>query len=335
MRPIIKPARRAGGRRAKADPRLARMRILIAWAAVIVIPMLTPNVPTSMAGEVEVRDIDLRESVGSECREGNKNGAAPRKRLDPARVERLQPALLKTAIDRLAPQVKGATDIYAIGLAGWSDQDVFIKELDGALASLAQVMPIKDRTVRLVNHPQTLETAPLATRQNFAAAVRAIARVMDKQEDVLLLMSTSHGTPNGLALQFPGGALSELTAQEVETIFAYEGIKNRVVIVSSCYSGVFVRALANEHTIVLTAADERSVSFGCATQREWTYFGDALFNQSLRPGTDLRRAFNGARTLIHGWELMDRARSSNPQAHFGQALVDKLDPVFAAMGAGR
>jgi len=38
--------------------------------------------------------------------------------------------------------------------------------------------------------------------------------------------------------------------------------------------------------------------------------------------------------LIQGWELMDRARPSNPQAHFGAAMVAKLAPLFQAQQAG-
>ena len=47
-------------------------------------------------------------------------------------------------------------------------------------------------------------------------------------------------------------------------------------------------------------------------------------------------AFNGARITISGWELADDLTPSNPQAHFGAALVEKLAPVFAAKsGAAR
>jgi Peptidase C13 family len=91
-----------------------------------------------------------------------------------------------------------------------------------------------------------------------------------------------------------------------------------------------VPMLANDDTIVLTAADAKSASFGCAPERDWTYFGDAFFRLSLRPGTDLRHAFDNARVLIRGWELMDRAPPSNPQGHFGEALVAKLAPFFQA-----
>ena len=109
-----------------------------------------------------------------------------------------------------------------------------------------------------------------------------------------------------------------------------EGIKNRLVIVSACFAGIFVPPLANDDTIVLTAADAKNTSFGCGAERDWTYFGDALFRQSLRHGRDLQQAFDNARSLIHGWELMDRATPSNPQGHFGPALVARLAPFFAA-----
>ena len=80
----------------------------------------------------------------------------------------------------------------------------------------------------------------------------------------------------------------------------------------------------------------RNPSFGCAPGRDWTFFGDAFFNRALRPGLDLSSAFNGARITISEWELAENLSPSNPQAHFGPALVEKLAPVFAGgPGAGR
>ena len=123
--------------------------------------------------------------------------------------------------------------------------------------------------------------------------------------------------------------VTELTPQEVAATLDSEGIKNRVVIVSACYSGIFVPPLANDNTIVLTAADAKNTSFGCAPERDWTYFGDAFFRQSLRPGRDFQRAFDNARVLIQGWELMDRARAVKSARRIsGAALVAKLAPLF-------
>jgi hypothetical protein len=172
---------------------------------------------------------------------------------------------------------------------------------------------------------------PLASRRNLGAAVHALAAVMDRDEDVLVLFMTSHGGSGGMAMRLPGGGSAMLSAPELKATLDGEGIRNRVVIVSACYGGVFVEPLATDNTIVLTAADARSTSFGCAPGRDWTYFGDALFRQSLRPGINFKHAFERARILIRGWEMMDRVPPSNPQGYFGSALVAKLDPLFKSM----
>jgi hypothetical protein len=252
------------------------------------------------------------------------------KRVDGARVELAQPELMEAAIARLAPQTPGQADIYAIGIAGWAEQDVFIKELDGALAAVDRVLAVRGRTLRLVNHADTVERTPVAMRANFAAAVRAVGRAMNRDEDVLLLFMTSHGTTDGIALGLPGLISNYLAPEDVARVLDREGIRNRIVIVSACYGGVFVPPLANDDTIVLTAADEKSTSFGCSNEREWTYFGDALFNHGLRPEVSLEEAFRAARETIAQWEARDGLQPSNPQAHFGPALTARLATVYGA-----
>jgi hypothetical protein len=308
-------------------------RVAALWMALFVANALVPHAPVFLPPDFDTRNANWWEVLYAIHQEKNGEArAAPRKF---ARIEKAQPALLQAEVARLASQRKGVTDIYALGIAGWADQDVFVKELDGALQSIASVLPIKDRTVRLINNRETLNTVPLADLQNFRAAVHAIGEIMDKNEDVLILLMTSHGEQTGFALQLPGGP-AELTPQQVTSTLDSEGIKNRVVIVSACYAGIFLPPLANDNTIVMTAADAKNTSFGCAPERDWTYFGDALFRQSLHPGSDFESAFDHARILIGGWELMDHVQPSNPQAHFGPALVGKLAPFFAsARNAGQ
>jgi hypothetical protein len=304
-------------------------RVAALWIALFVANALMPHAPVFFPPDFDIRSANWWETL--HARRLADNGAVQQTQQGAvAQIEQAQPARLRAELDRLAPHHKGATNIYVIGIAGWADQDVFVKELDGALASIANVLPIKDRIVRLINHRDTLASVPLANQQNFAAAVRAVGKLMDKDEDVLVLLMTSHGDQNGIALQLPGKPVTELTPQQVASTLDSEAIKNRVVIVSACYGGIFVPPLANDNTIVMSAADEKSTSFGCAPERDWTYFGDALFRQSMQPGTDFQHAFAHARVLIQGWELMDRAPPSNPQAHFGPALVAKLAPYFAS-----
>jgi hypothetical protein len=301
-------------------PRLHTLgRVCALWVALFAANALVPHAPVFAGRDFDIRGANWWEYLYA------RYGAHS----DIARIEQAQPKLLQAEIASLAPQREGATDVYAIGVAG-VDQDVFAKELDGALTAIGAILPIKDRVIRLINSHATAASVPLATLQNFAAAVRGAAAAMDKDEDILILVMTSHGEQTGFALQLPGNKVAELTPQQVAATLDGEGIKNRVVIVSACFSGTFVSPLANDDTIVMTASDDKNTSFGCAPERDWTYFGDALFRQSMQPGTDFQAAFDHARVLIHGWELMDRVAPSNPQGHFGPALVARLAPFFSA-----
>jgi len=151
---------------------------------------------------------------------------------------------------------------------------------------------------------------------------------MDRDEDVLLLFMTSHGSPDGIALRLPGLISTDLAPEDVADVLDREGIKNRIVVVSACYSGVFVKPLANDNTIVITAADEKSTSFGCSNEREWTYFGDAFFNHNLRADVSIEEAFLDAKVMIGQWEARDGLTPSNPQGHFGPALMAKLARIY-------
>jgi len=311
-------------------PRLAALgRVVALWAALVVVSALVPHAPVFVAQDFDIRTANLWESLSAQP-------AAPKQddRGVPA-IEQSQRSLLQAEVAGLTPPTKGATNIYALGIAGWADQDVFLKELDGGLAALGSVLPMRGHTVRLVNHRETLESLPLANQRNFAAAVHALSGIMNKDSDIFLLLMTSHGEPTGFGLRLPSELVVQLTPYEVAATLDHEGIKNRIVIVSACYAGIFVPPLANDDTIVITAADAKSTSFGCTPERDWTYFGDAFFRQSVRPGFDFQHAFDKARVLVQGWELMDGARPSNPQAHFGPALVAKLAPFFASQSGGQ
>ena len=300
------------------------------WAALIVVGTLVPHAPAFVPSDFDARDANWWETLYALRHSGEARGASA----ELARIEKAQPAMLQAEIARLAPARKDDTDFYALGIAGWADQDVFVKELDGGLQSIASVIPIKDRTVRLINNRQTLDSVPLADLKNFEAAVHGIGALMDKDKDILVLFMTSHGERTGVALELPT-ATAELTPHQVAATLDGEGIKNRIVIVSACYAGIFVPPLQNDNTIIMTAADANNTSFGCAPERDWTYFGDALFRQSLHQGTTFESAFDHARTLIAGWELMDHAPPSNPQGHFGPVLVDKLAAFFALAASAK
>jgi hypothetical protein len=95
-------------------------------------------------------------------------------------------------------------------------------------------------------------------------------------------------------------------------MLARTGVRHKVVVISACYSGVFVPRLATPNMLVITAADAEHQSFGCRDKARWTYFGDAFFNVALRQARSLEDAFVVARALIQKRELRERIEPSNP-----------------------
>lgn len=281
-----------------------------------------PALPVFVGGDTDPSSYNLWEWARAKFGKVDSEQTAPR--IDAAAVELAQPMLIEAQIRKLLPERKGTADVYAIGIAGWSDQDVFIKELSGGLAALDKSIGLDRGMVRLVNHADTTETLPIANRTNFASAVHSVAQIMDRDDDVLVLFITSHGGPTGVALRLTGALNSWLSPDHVAAVLDREGIKNRVLIVSACYSGVFAKRLASPDSVVLTAADANSASFGCSNEREWTYFGDAMFNRNLAAGVSLEDAFEKAKARISQWEARDDVAPSNPQGVFGSSLSEKL-----------
>ncbi len=113
--------------------------------------------------------------------------------------------------------------------------------------------------------------------------MNAIGRRMHRDRDTLVLMLTSHGNDtDGIAIT--NGRMREdaLSPEDVRKILGEARIRWRVIIVSACYSGIFIPVLKNDSTLIMTAADSRHSSFGCDDTRDLTYFGEALLHDALR-----------------------------------------------------
>jgi hypothetical protein len=133
-----------------------------------------------------------------------------------------------------------------------------------------------------------------ATIEALAMSLQVAAKGMDAENDVLFLILTSHGSPAGLAVK-AGRRTQTLTPSNLADMLTRTGVRHKVVVISACYSGVFIPRLANPDMLVITAADADHPSFGCRDKAKWTYFDDAFFNVALRQAKSLKDAFVVAR----------------------------------------
>ena len=203
-------------------------------------------------------------------------------------------------------------ELYSLTLAGDGKQSVFLREADFVSKMLASRFGATGQ-ISLVNHRDHLADRPMATRENLSRAVQTLAD-RSGPEDLIFIYLTSHGThEHELVLDEPRLQLSDLPADELPAVLAPLKNRNKVIVISACYSGGFIAPLKDDKTLIMTASRADRVSFGCSEEADFTYFGDALFAQALNQTDDLQQAFNLAKTRVAERETSESFDASEPQ----------------------
>ena len=246
---------------------------------------------------------------------------------------------LTAALASLKAQRKGVVDAYVV-VAGLDGDAVFGREAREAGRVLARRFDAAGRTVVLAAD-EGKDAAP-ASPANLAIVLARVAEMMDRSEDALVVYTTSHGNERtGIAYRDKARGAGAITPQRYAAMLRDLGIARRLIIVSACYSGSFVRPLQSDAGVVISAAAADRPSFGCNPGNDWTYFGDALINRALRKPQRLTAAFEEARGLVAGWEAAGKLGESKPQISVGGqtarwlAAIDKRIPATATAPVGR
>ena len=235
---------------------------------------------------------------------------------------------LGTALAALQPQTRGVADAYVVTIALDSDP-VFAREAREAARVLGARYGAQTRTLVLAGPDGTRDDAPHGSISALLLAISHLGTVMDGAEDVLVLYTTSHGADIGLAYHYGDSGYGVLSPASLKSALAEAGIRRRVLILSACYSGVFVPALASPDTAILTAAASTRTSFGCLAENDWTFFGDALINRALRQPVPLDEAARMAGRSVAEWEAKARFLASLPQVSIGPEVGTWLPALEA------
>ena len=210
-----------------------------------------------------------------------------------------QTELLERELAAVRPGRRGVIDVYFIGMGGFADQDVFMKEVDNVSRLFRERFGSEGKTIRLVNNAKSLADSPIASVTSLRRSLQRVVEVMNNGEDLLVLFLTSHGSAtHRFSLDFSPLKLDELDPEKLRALLDQSGIKNRVVVISACYSGGFIEPLKNENTLVISASAPDKNSFGCSNETEWTYFGKAFFNEALRKTHSFVEALEIAKPVI-------------------------------------
>lgn len=135
-----------------------------------------------------------------------------------------------------------------------------------------------------------------------------------------LVYLTSHGNRDGIVMSNDLMSPRELSQLLDETC----GDRSTVVVVSACFSGVFVPALQSPSRMVLTAARPDRSSFGCGEADKYPYF-DACFLHELPGAPDFPSLGRNVQSCVAQREReTGAAPPSEPQLSVGDAIAPTL-----------
>jgi len=167
-------------------------------------------------------------------------------------------------------------------------------------------------------------------RKTELGAIHADLRdLAAKHASGCLVYLTSHGAPEGALLGkdlLPPGLLAAMIDDACPD-------RPSIVVVSACFSGVFVKPLQREDRMILTAARPDRTSFGCSEDDKYPYFDDC-FLSSMPGAHDFSGLATTVRECVRRRELAERVSPpSEPQIWVGGELRPMLPLLAFQAGA--
>jgi hypothetical protein len=147
-----------------------------------------------------------------------------------------------------------------------------------------------------------------------------MADLSDRARGGCLLYFSSHGGPSGIVLGQRFLSPARLDAIVSDTC----GERPTIVVISACYSGVFVRPLAAPNRMILTAARPDRSSFGCGGTTRYPYF-DACFLATIDEVQDFRALAIRTKSCVTRMERQTQmSPPSEPQIFVGSRIASRL-----------
>jgi hypothetical protein len=143
-----------------------------------------------------------------------------------------------------------------------------------------------------------------------------------------LVYFSSHGSPQGVVLNgqiLPPALMDEMVSSAC-------GTRPAIVVISACFSGVFIPALADPNRMILTAARPDRSSFGCSESDKYPYFDTCMLK--VLPGAhDFVAVSSAVQACVADKEQETGMRpASEPQVYIGAALRPLLPLMALAPG---
>lgn len=189
-------------------------------------------------------------------------------------------------------------------------------------SALTRVGFQKDNIRQFSTRPDRYRDQP--AKAELAGIFTALGDLSARAPGGCLFYVTTHGTPQGAVVDtriLAPGVLAEMLDRTC-------GKRPTVVVVSACFSGVFVPHLAKPNRMVLTAARPDRTSFGCGETNRYPYF-DECFLTAMPGAHDFAVLASTVKECVRVREVAEKMTPpSEPQVWVGGEIRPML-PLLA------
>jgi Peptidase C13 family len=220
----------------------------------------------------------------------------------------------------------GYADWAAIVVAGdyrahsGADSEVFDNARRDVVADLQRIGFAADNIAQFSVRPQRYKAQGDVRSSDANTISNTLWDYSNRTSGGCFAYFTSHGSTDGIGI---GEEL--LSPKRMNEIVGNAcGDSPTVVIVSACFSGVFVPVLSAPNRLVLTAARPDRTSFGCGEQFKYTYFDDCVL-QNFTGAGDFVALAKDAIACVAAREKKEKIQyPSEPQLSIGEKVTAAL-----------
>ena len=149
---------------------------------------------------------------------------------------------------------------------------------------------------------------------------KALERTKPQRAEGCLMHMTSHGTKEGFVIRDRETISPKSLASFVNSSC---GDKPTVLLISACYSGVFLdeESLLGPNRIILTAARNDRTSFGCGVENQYNFW-DGCIIEHIESSETWRELSGKVQKCIEEKEVSLNYEQSFPQTYIGKNMRD-------------
>ncbi len=223
---------------------------------------------------------------------------------------------------RAAPLAEGGA--IAVMIAGDGRLPVFDNAVSTLMDRLRRAGAIGPSARRLSSDPRLLGRSAIQPA-SLRGSIEAIAGMRPGPGQACIVYATSHGVPEqGLSLGLDNEVLTPALLDRA--LRQGCGDAPTIVVVSSCFSGIFAMTpMTRPNRIILTAARPDRASFGCGAGRTYTVY-DRCHIDAIGAGGLWQRVHAAVRRCVSAEEKREGMVPSEPQAAFGREVTDLTLP---------